>query len=1621
MSDFSVTVGGDFSELLAGFRKLEQDARASGQNVGKGIAEGIQGFSTKSLAALQAELNRLQSRQTRVAVDSSAFEKTGQKIKEVQALISEVERKRLAVGVDDRSVTALQTKLAALQNKQTKVSVDSQDFLDLQRDIDKLEGELDAISRRKLLINADGNSVLALTLKIRGELDALQQKQIRLDVDSQEFADVGREIDRLEGDLQAIERKRTEVNIDSKSLVALQGKLAQLQQQQTRVSVDSQEFVDLERQINRVQQEIGEIERKRLLITADTTSISGLNAKLQALQDELQDVAIGSQRFRELQVAIKDTERALEQAGQAVDGFNLIDGAIQGLAFSLTNTVTNAAGQALAAIGGLVSGFAALDTEIRQAAAAAGEDGGYDKIARSIDTVGIEAAGTQQEVAQLATELIRGGMTVDQMNDSLGAIVRGAEATGTGFAQMGSVVSASLKGFGLQASDAKRVVDALVTGANASASSVDGMGMAFKYAAPVARILGVSVEELGIAVGLLTNAGIDASEAGVTLRNGLSKLASAAPQTGGSMQKLTGQAAIAADTMKQLGINIYNADGTLQPMETTLLKLKGAFEKLDPASKIRLASNLFGGEDDGTKWLALLNQSEEEIRKMATTMANTKGATDTARDAMQGFQMQMNQLTGTLDSLGKTLGGVAAAALTPFLNLANQIVGVVAGLPTPVKATAAALIIMAGAAATATAAIVLFQRAMTVTVIQTAAAEIKALAVTMTATLATAVKGVIAVIPGLLTQLSLIGSLNVGTVVTALATALKTALVNGFAAASAAVVQFVAYLKSADFAAFIAGVRSATLALAPLAAGLAALTGAVIAWQQVLGGAKEGTEAFAGAQEEADKIVAGFKGTIQSTTAAIKPWWQSMLEGLPIIGDVGLAIKGAREEMMMLGAAKGLENLQASYTKVQVPAIAFLNTLRTSTAVTAEQSAQALMFAEAARQIKESAEAAAAGLRAKAEAAERGGNVRAAEQYRQEANALDAESRASGALAAALTEQANRTKDSGKATADKTKLTEAQIKANKELAKAEAELNKIISEAPVRRLESQLAVGEQLLDLTKAIVDLEESRFNVTRSALQFELEILEEREAGEAAIAAKKAEIDQVDRAALSARYQALIQQQALEQQMLTLSQKKAQIEANLEMLGQRTKVMEATKQLMDAMNSGDQVAVELAQRNVAIQEAMLGVSQEKVNLLAQIQPIEQASAAATAEIARNGLQAEAAAKGYAIAADGSLVKVQGVASSLENVRTLSGASAQEQERFRNVAAQACLAIEQAADGTLVLGRCQEDVNRAVGEMNSQLGQAKGGFDGVGQAAGGAKAQTDLITQALAAAGGEAKVLSQDSIKKIYDILLRAGFKAEDIGDILGGTTKQSALALKAALAQAGVPMDVIVQLLGEAGNKAKDAKGQTDALKNSLGQGKTPAEAIATAFVSVEGKAPRAAQGARDFAAWLSKAKEFGEKINNLNLDKGMRSVRDATRQAASAAKDFYNYLRDASNLPGSRWTGGPVEAGGEYRINELGQEAFLSAGRVSLINAPQNAIWRAPSAGVVIPAGITARMQEAGALPAVGGGSVAGVAELALEVGKLRQEVAGLARKDWSIHVQQRTGPTASQVMSQIHRLR
>lgn len=409
-------------------------------------------------------------------------------------------------------------------------------------------------------------------------------------------------------------------------------------------------------------------------------------------QRTLDQLARVNQKFGEAVQAVNTFRSALTQtARESQQSLNILESAITGVAISLTSRLTDGVGTALASVKGLVGGFLALDGELRLAAAAAGETGAYERLAAIVDKVGIEAAGTTKQVAELVTSLVRAGFSVKEIETALPGVVRGAEATGTGFAQFGDIVGNTLRGFQLDVEQTGHVVDVLVNTANSSNASIEGLGYTFEYTAPIAKALGVSLEEVAAAAGLMANAGIQGSVAGTGLRTGLQKIQQAAggasPEVLGlarGQERLTG-------VMRKLGATVVDTNGKLLPLDQVFLRLKAGLEKLNQGDQVQLANILFGDEA-GSKFLAILNQSDSAITKMFRDMKNSAGAADTARTAMSGMGLELQQLTGTLDSLGNTLGGVIGSGLRPLVGLANTVAGAVSGMPAPVKTTTAALI-----------------------------------------------------------------------------------------------------------------------------------------------------------------------------------------------------------------------------------------------------------------------------------------------------------------------------------------------------------------------------------------------------------------------------------------------------------------------------------------------------------------------------------------------------------------------------------------------------------------------------------------------------------------------------------------------------------------------------------------------------------------------------------------------------------------------------------------------------------------------------------------------------------------------------------------------------------------
>ena len=143
-------------------------------------------------------------------------------------------------------------------------------------------------------------------------------------------------------------------------------------------------------------------------------------------------------------------------------------------------------------------------------------------------------------------------------------------------------MASSLRGFGLEAEDASRVSNILAQTSAASNSSITGLGESLKYVAPVAKGLGVSIEETNAMLGIMANAGIKGSQGGTALR--------------AALVRLSKEPKAVAKALGQLGLSARDAQGNFRELPDLLQALSAKMKNMGSADKMKYLSNIFGSE-----------------------------------------------------------------------------------------------------------------------------------------------------------------------------------------------------------------------------------------------------------------------------------------------------------------------------------------------------------------------------------------------------------------------------------------------------------------------------------------------------------------------------------------------------------------------------------------------------------------------------------------------------------------------------------------------------------------------------------------------------------------------------------------------------------------------------------------------------------------------------------------------------------------------------------------------------------------------------------------------------------------------------------------------------------------
>ena len=294
-------------------------------------------------------------------------------------------------------------------------------------------------------------------------------------------------------------------------------------------------------------------------------------------------------------------------------------------------------------------------------------------------------------MAELATVLARAGAKGDDLTASLNGIVLGAEATDTAFAEMGSVVRNNMAVFGLEADKTTALVDILVSAANGANQQVTDLGESLKYAAPVAKAFGLTINDTAAVIGLMANAGIKGSESGTGLRTGLARLQLAASGANGELLGVSRGSQMLAKGMKALGSDILKENGTLKDLDEVLLILKKDIEAIPNLGQRAEIMQAIFGREQGSKFLAVIGRSEEEIKGMFETVRNSADVSERTRRAMDTFSLSSKRLGGNFEIITNQIGAAFIVVLKPLVDVLNSLSTAALKLPTPIKGIMSAL------------------------------------------------------------------------------------------------------------------------------------------------------------------------------------------------------------------------------------------------------------------------------------------------------------------------------------------------------------------------------------------------------------------------------------------------------------------------------------------------------------------------------------------------------------------------------------------------------------------------------------------------------------------------------------------------------------------------------------------------------------------------------------------------------------------------------------------------------------------------------------------------------------------------------------------------------------------
>lgn len=348
---------------------------------------------------------------------------------------------------------------------------------------------------------------------------------------------------------------------------------------------------------------------------------------------------------------------------------------------SFDTVATSAAGIGITsgvALGAAVKSFADFDKAMSQVRAATGETAGNMELLRTAAlAAGKDTSFSAKEAAEGIESLAKAGVsTKDILGGGLTGALDLAAAGQIGVAEAADVAATAMTQFKLAGTEVPHIADLLAAAAGKAQGDVGDMAAALKQGGLVASQFGLSVEETTGTLAAFASAGLLGSDAGTSFKTMLIALANPSKE--------------AAQTMKDLGVNAYDAQGAFIGVAPLADQLKTKLSGLTQEQRNAALATIFG--TDAIRAASILyDQGAQGIADWTTKVNDSGFAAEQARVKTDNLSGDVERLGGALDTALIQGGSGANTVLRGLVQAADGAVSAFAELPPAVTGTAAAL------------------------------------------------------------------------------------------------------------------------------------------------------------------------------------------------------------------------------------------------------------------------------------------------------------------------------------------------------------------------------------------------------------------------------------------------------------------------------------------------------------------------------------------------------------------------------------------------------------------------------------------------------------------------------------------------------------------------------------------------------------------------------------------------------------------------------------------------------------------------------------------------------------------------------------------------------------------